>query len=64
MRNPIKVMTYAEAMSRLKEILSALESGDIDIDELEVTIKESDHLLQFCEGKLRGIEIEIKDESE
>jgi len=64
MRDQNTDMTYAEALTRLKEIMTALESGKIEIDDLEVTIKESDFLLQFCENKLRGIEDGLNDESE
>lgn len=63
-KQDVSPQSYGKAMNRLKEIMAALESGTIEIDDLEETIRESDLLLQFCEAKLRGIEDRIEDESE
>lgn len=53
-------MTYTEAIQRLEQIVSDLESGSISIDTLEEVILESRNLVALCEEKLRRLENSIE----
>ena len=45
-------LSYSEAYSKLQEILSQIESNQLDIDELSFKIKEATSLLKVCKDKL------------
>jgi len=45
-------LSYSEAYSKLQEILSLIESNELDIDELSFKIKEATSLLKICKDKL------------
>ena len=45
-------LSYSEAYSKLQEILSQIESNQLDIDELSAKIKEATLLLKICKDKL------------
>lgn len=51
---------YSEAIQRLQEIASNLESGEISIDSLEDIIQESRLLVNMCQDKLRRLESRIE----
>jgi len=48
----MKKMTYNEAYSRLQEILSLVESNQLDVDQLSEKLKEAAELLKLCKEKL------------
>lgn len=52
--------TYSEAMKRLETIVSQIESGELDIDELGNQLKEAQKLIKFCRDKLYKADEEIK----
>jgi exodeoxyribonuclease VII small subunit len=52
--------TYEQAMSRLEEIVEKIESGQLDIDNLSVQLKEAQKLIKFCRDKLYKTDEEIK----
>ena len=52
--------TYEQAMSRLEEIVEKIESGQLDIDNLSVQLKEAQKLIKFCRDKLYQTDEEIK----
>ena len=56
----MKKMTYAEAMARLEEIMSKIQGGKIDIDELAGMLKEAQELVKFCREKIYKVDEEIK----
>ena len=56
----MKKMTYAEAMARLEEIMSKIQGGKIDIDELAGLLKEAQELVKFCREKIYKVDEEIK----
>ena len=56
----MKKITYAEAMSRLEEIVSRVQTGKIDIDELSGLLKEAQQLINFCREKIYKVDEEIK----
>ena len=55
-----KDMTYEEAMKRLESIVTKIESGDMDIDQLATQLKEAKQLVSFCKDKLTKVEVEVK----
>lgn len=55
-----KKESYSEAMKRLEAIVSQIESGELDIDELGNQLKEAQKLIKFCRDKLYKADEEIK----
>ena len=57
---PQKKETYSEAMKRLEEIVSRIESNELDIDQLGEYLQEAQKLIKFCKNKLYKADAEIK----
>ena len=55
-----KKKTYEEAMRRLEEIVSNIDSNTIDIDSLSKNLEEAQTLIKFCREKLYKTDEEIK----
>lgn len=55
-----KKETYSEAMKRLEEIVSRIESSELDIDQLGEYLQEAQKLIKFCKNKLYKADAEIK----
>lgn len=53
-------MTYSQAVTRLEEIMNAVQSGGLDVDELAAVLKEATGLVQFCREKLFKVDSEVK----
>lgn len=53
-------MTYEKAIAELQSIVEALENDDINMDNLLEKVKRAKHLLEFCKGKLRAVDTEVK----
>ena len=51
---------YYEAMKRLEEIVSRIESNELDIDQLGEYLQEAQKLIKFCKNKLYKADAEIK----
>lgn len=56
----IKKETYEQAMKRLEEIVTKIESGELDIDSLGEQLKEAQKLIKLCRDKLYKADSEIK----
>ncbi len=56
----MKEETYTQAFDRLQKIVSQIESGELDIDQLADMIKEANKLIAFCNDKLTKADDEIK----
>ncbi|MCL7988387.1 exodeoxyribonuclease VII small subunit [Sphingobacterium sp. lm-10] len=52
--------TYEDAFAELQQIVSDMESGDIDIDRLSEKIKRASELLVICKAKLTSTEAEVQ----
>ena len=50
---------YAEAVDELEEILSELESDDVDVDHLATQVKRAADLIELCRGRLDLARTEI-----
>ena len=53
-----KKQTYEQAMKRLEEIVSRIDSNELD--SLGVNLKEAQELIKFCRDKLYKADEEIK----
>lgn len=60
MKKSDKTPGYAEAYEELQTLLSDLENGDIDVDELSVKVKRAAELIAFCRKRLQDTEVEVK----
>ncbi|MCQ2096006.1 MAG: exodeoxyribonuclease VII small subunit [Bacteroidaceae bacterium] len=52
-------MKYEEAIKRLEEIVSKIESGSLDVDQLATKLEEAKRLIQFCQSILTQVGEEI-----
>lgn len=55
-----KELTYEEAMKRLEDIVTKIESGEMDIDALAAHLEEAKKLAEFCKTKLTNVDAEVK----
>lgn len=53
-------LTYLKALNELREIVSDIESQEIDIDILTEKVKRAAELINFCRTRLRTTEEEIE----
>lgn len=56
----VKKETYTEAMKRLEDIVSRIESDELDIDQLRENLREAQKLVKYCRDKLYKADEEIK----
>ena len=54
-----KKQTYEQAMKRLEEIVSRIDSNELDIDSLSEKLKEAQELIKFCRDKLYKADEEL-----
>ena len=57
----LKNLSYEDAMKQIDAIISQLESGSIEVDQMANVVERAQSLLTYCENKLRQIEAKIKD---
>ncbi len=55
-----KKMTFEENMSRLEEIVRAMERGDVPLDKSLDLFREGTDLLQLCGKMLDEAELQVK----
>jgi exodeoxyribonuclease VII small subunit len=53
-------MKYTEAFDELQEIVSAMEEGQIGIDELAEKVKRATELIRICRLKLTSTEGDVQ----
>jgi exodeoxyribonuclease VII small subunit len=51
---------YGEAAARLEAILSRIEEGQVDIDELSGLVEEAAALVTLCRDKIRAAEVKVR----
>jgi exodeoxyribonuclease VII small subunit len=54
-----KEFSFNEAVKRIEEILRTIESGNLDVDQLSVEVKNASELIKQCQKKLKTTEEEI-----
>ncbi len=53
-------LTYSQAKQELEEIVSAIESGELDVDALTEKVKRASELIAFCKEKLTKTDEELQ----
>ena len=56
-------MKYETALHELQTIVAAIENEQLSIDELTLSTKRANELIQFCKEKLRKVELELEIET-
>ena len=51
---------YSKAIKKLDEIISKIESEEIDVDELADNVKEAVDLLKICKNKIEKAQMDVK----
>lgn len=54
-------MTYEEALKQLEDIVSKVESDELDIDSLGKQLKKAQLLIKLCKDKLAKADEDIKE---
>ncbi|MBI5640471.1 MAG: exodeoxyribonuclease VII small subunit [Nitrospirae bacterium] len=55
-----KQLTYSQASRELQQIISEIESENVDLDVLAEKVKRATYLIKFCKSRLRDTEEEVK----
>ncbi len=53
-------LTYKSAKDELEQIVTAIESGELDVDALTQKVKRASELIAFCKGKLTQTDEELQ----
>ncbi len=56
----LKKMNYTQAKNELEQIVTAIESGKLDIDALTNSVKRASELISFCKQKLTKTDKELQ----
>lgn len=51
---------YIDAYNELQQIVSEIERGDINVDELSSQIHRASQLITICKAKLTSTEVEVE----
>ena len=54
-----KEVKYAEAVNEIEVIISQLENGELDVDELAEKVKRVTALIKLCRSKLQSTETSV-----
>ncbi len=52
--------TYDESLAEIKAIVTALQEGNISIDQLSEEVGKASELIQYCRAKLRKTSLELE----
>jgi exodeoxyribonuclease VII small subunit len=55
-----KEPSYGDAARRLETILTKIEEGEVDIDELSGLVEEAAGLVTVCRDKIRAAEVQVR----
>jgi exodeoxyribonuclease VII small subunit len=55
-----KIVSYAEAIAEIEDIVEKIENNQLDVDELAVNVKRVAELIKLCKAKLRSTEEEVE----
>ncbi|GAB1417330.1 hypothetical protein MASR2M12_00950 [Bacteroidales bacterium] len=55
----MKKILYTEAYEELQLLVSELENGEVNVDELSEKVKRAALLIRFCKEKLHSTELEV-----
>lgn len=54
-----KEITYESALTELEQIVTAVERGELPIDQLTRQLKRGQELLAFCKNQLQQVETDV-----
>jgi len=57
---PDKPVGYSAALKELQEILSELESENVDVDRLASRVERAGALIRLCQGRLAAAELQVE----
>ena len=57
---PDEPVGYGAALKELQEILSELESENVDVDRLASRVERAGALIRLCQGRLTAAELQVK----
>lgn len=52
-------LSYQSAYDELQGICQQLESEEVDVDQITDLVKRANHLVKYCQDRLRGIEEDL-----
>ncbi|MGA8008976.1 MAG: exodeoxyribonuclease VII small subunit [Thiomonas sp.] len=52
--------SYEQALTELEQIVQAMETGQLSLDDTLASYKRGNLLLQFCRGKLQAVEQQVQ----
>lgn len=55
-----KDLKYSKAIEELEEIVEQIEGEGVDVDTLAEKVKRASYLIEFCRGKLKETETEVR----
>lgn len=53
-------LTYEQAMTRLQQIVSQIDRGELDIDKLAAAVQEANALVAHCQAQLGKVSEEVQ----
>lgn len=56
----MNMTTYSQAKQELEEIVTAIESNELDVDALTEKVKRASELISFCKEKLTKTDKELQ----
>ena len=59
-KQDINIMTFEDALKSLEEIVSKLDSGEIDLDKAVEAYEMATRLKEHCENKLKEAQLRIE----
>ena len=57
---PDELVGYGAALEELQEILSELESENVDVDRLASRVERAGTLIRLCQERLAGAELQVE----
>ena len=57
---PDEPVGYGAALEELQEILSELESENVDVDRLASRVERAGALIRLCQGRLAAAELQVE----
>jgi len=53
-------ITYREALAELEDILSSIESEQVDVDDLAIKVKRSAELIRLCRSRINAASVQVE----
>jgi exodeoxyribonuclease VII small subunit len=57
---PTEPASYEAAVAELEQLVAAMEAGQMPLDRLLDSYRRGAELLQFCRGRLKAVEDQVK----